>query len=110
MLIAEKLFWSLTLIACLAGCNPDANSSDRQEDSLAIREEFAHSPVRSPEESLKMMQLETGFTIQLAAAEPLVVAPVAVTFDETGRLWVVEMQGYMPDMAGTGEDSPTGKI
>ena len=110
MLIAEKLFWSLTLIACLAGCNPDANSSDRQKDSLAIREEFAHSPVRSPEESLKTMQLETGFTIQLAAAEPLVVAPVALTFDERGRLWVVEMQGYMPDMAGTGEDSPTGKI
>jgi mono/diheme cytochrome c family protein/glucose/arabinose dehydrogenase len=110
MLIAEKLLWSLTLIACLAGCNPDANSKDRQRDSLAIREEFAHSPVRSPEESLKAMQLETGFTIQLAAAEPLVVAPVALTFDERGRLWVVEMQGYMPDMAGTGEDSPTGKI
>ena len=110
MSIAEKLFWSLILIACLAGCNPDASSHQRQRDSLAIREEFASSPVRSPEEALKTMQLEAGFTIQLAAAEPLVIAPVALTFDDKGRLWVVEMQGYMPDTAGTGEDSPTGKI
>jgi mono/diheme cytochrome c family protein/glucose/arabinose dehydrogenase len=108
--IAEKLFWSLIFVACLPGCNPDANSNERQKDSLAIREEFANSPVRSPEEALKTMQLEAGFTIELAAAEPLVNTPVALTFDERGRLWVVEMQGYMPDTAGTGEESPTGKI
>ena len=104
MSIAEKLFWSLILIACFAGCNPNASSDDRQRDSLAIREEFASSPVRSPEEALKTMQLEAGFTIQLAAAEPLIIAPVALTFDEKGRIWVVEMQGYMPDTAGTGEE------
>jgi mono/diheme cytochrome c family protein/glucose/arabinose dehydrogenase len=91
-------------------CNPGTSSDDRQKDSLAIREEFANSPVRSPEEALKTMQVEAGFTIQLAAAEPLVNTPVALTFDERGRMWVVEMQAYMPDTAGTGEDSPTGKI
>ena len=110
MSIAEKLFWSLTFIVCLPACKPGSSSDDRQKDSLAIREEFANSPVRSPEEALKTMQLESGFTIQLAAAEPLVNTPVTLTFDERGRLWVVEMQGYMPDTAGTGEESPTGKI
>ena len=110
MSIAEKLFWLLILIACLAGCNPGADSKDEQKDSLAIRAEFANSPVRSPEEALKLMQLEDGLTIQLAAAEPLVNTPVALTFDDRGRMWVVEMQSYMPDTAGTGEESPTGKI
>ena len=56
----EKLFWSLILIAWLPGCNPDANPNEGQKDSLAIREEFANSPVRSPEEALKTMQLEAG--------------------------------------------------
>src|SRR5215204_106383 len=110
MSIAEKLFWSLTFIVCLPACKPGSSSDDRQKDSLAIREEFASSPVRSPEEALKTMQVEGGFTIQLAASEPLVNTPVALTFDERGRLWVVEMQGYMPDTAGRGEESPTGKI
>lgn len=110
MSIVEKLFWLLLLITCLAGCRQGADSNENVKDSLAIREEYATSPVRSPEEALKAMQLEEGFTIELAAAEPLVNTPVALTFDERGRLWVVEMQGYMPDTVGTGEENPTGKI
>jgi mono/diheme cytochrome c family protein len=68
------------------------------------------SSVLSPEESLKHMQVEDGFSVELVAAEPLVVAPVAMTFDEFSRIWVVEMQGYMPDTLGSGEDMRTGKI
>lgn len=68
------------------------------------------SPALTAEESMKTMKLEEGFTVKLVAAEPLVNSPVALTFDEKGRIWVVEMQSYMPDTAGTGEDAPTGKI
>ncbi len=68
-------------------------------------------PVLTPEESLKHFQLEEGLAIRLVAAEPLVQAPIALQFDASGRIWVVEMMGYMPDTAGTGENSnPNGKI
>ena len=30
----------------------------------------------------------------------------AAEFGERGRLWVVEMTGYMPDVDGTDEDAP----
>ena len=36
--------------------------------------------------------------------------PVAMTFAPDGRLWVVEMRGYMPDVDGTGEGKPNGRI
>jgi hypothetical protein len=36
--------------------------------------------------------------------------PVAMTFDEDGRLWVVEMRGFMPDIDGEGEDDPVGRV
>ncbi len=36
------------------------------------------------------------------AAEPLVQDPVAISFDGDGRLWVVEMLGFMADIDGTG--------
>lgn len=68
------------------------------------------SPLLSPEEALESMQLDDRFRIELVAAEPLVVRPVFMRFDERGRLWVVEMPGYMRDIDGTGQDDPSGRI
>lgn len=51
------------------------------------------SPV-SPDESLKWFQLDDGLRIEIAAAEPEVVDPVAVRFDEDGRMWVAEYRDY----------------
>ena len=56
------------------------------------------------------MHLEDGFAVKLVAAEPLITAPVAMTFDKDGRIWVVQMNDYMPDTLGIGEDKPTGKV
>lgn len=56
------------------------------------------------------MEVEDGFEVELVASEPLVVAPVAMTFDNRGRIWLAEMEGYMPDTLGTGEDAPVGRI
>ena len=36
--------------------------------------------------------------------------PVAMTFDEDGRIWVVEMRGFMPALDGTGENAAIGRI
>jgi hypothetical protein len=41
--------------------------------------------------------------IELVASEPMVQDPVVITFDGDGRLWVVEMRGFMPDIDGNGE-------
>ncbi len=48
----------------------------------------------SLEEALKAFEIAPGFRIELVAAEPLVVDPVAFAFDPKGRLVVVEMRGY----------------
>lgn len=71
---------------------------------------FSESPVVSPEQSLKLLETEEGLEISVVAAEPLVQTPVAMLFDRKGRIWVAEMTGYMPDVVGTGEDIPNGKI
>jgi hypothetical protein len=42
------------------------------------------------EESLKRFQLDPGMKIELVAAEPDVAQPVYITFDERGRMWVVQ--------------------
>lgn len=67
-------------------------------------------PPLSPEEALKAFKIEEGFRIELVAAEPMVEAPIAISFDDQGRLYVVEMRGYMRDVEGTTENEPTGRI
>ena len=58
---------------------------------------------KSPEESLACHLTEPGFEIRLVAAEPLVRDPVAIAFDETGRMFVVEYGDY-PQGPPAGED------
>lgn len=41
---------------------------------------------------LSSFQVKPGFRLELAAVEPMVTAPVAMAFDENGRLFVVEMR------------------
>ena len=57
----------------------------------------------SPEESLKYLKTEPGLRVELVAAEPMVVDPVAVAWDERGRMFVVEDRGYP---VGPGKDKP----
>jgi len=47
-----------------------------------------------PDDALQHFQLAPGLRIELVASEPDVVDPVAVRFDERGRMWVVEMGDY----------------
>jgi len=72
--------------------------------------ETPDSPVRTPEEEMKTFQIEKGFEVQLVAAEPLVEAPVHIQFDADGRMWVLEMRGYMNDIDGSEEKLPVGSI
>lgn len=69
------------------------------------------SPPLSPEEALRSFELaDPELEIELVAAEPLVQDPIAIQFDAEGRLWVVEMLGFMQDIDGTGENDPVGRV
>src|SRR5260221_14407570 len=56
------------------------------------------------------LQVVSGFNKRLVPPKPLIAPPIALSFDEKGRMWVGEMMDYMPHTAGTGEDAPTGKV
>ena len=97
------------LVACAGSCK-NTTGENTHPDSLAIRKSIAEAPQLTPQESIKKMHIEDGFTVKLVAAEPLIAAPVAMTWDKQGRIWAVDMQDYMPDTVGTGEDQPIGKV
>ncbi|MRH99006.1 c-type cytochrome [Kriegella sp. EG-1] len=63
-----------------------------------------------PNVSLENYQIEEGFNLKVIASEPFLEAPVAMDFDNSGRMWVVELKGYMPNLEGTGDHLPSGSI
>jgi mono/diheme cytochrome c family protein len=65
---------------------------------------------KEPKISLEKYKIEDGFELSVIASESFFKAPVAMDFDNKGRMWVVEMIGYMPNIEGVGEDEPNGKI
>ncbi|MEM9142637.1 MAG: PVC-type heme-binding CxxCH protein, partial [Bacteroidota bacterium] len=48
----------------------------------------------SAEDSKRHIQVPEGFEVTLYAAEPNIINPIAFTWDENGRLWVVQSQDY----------------
>src|SRR6266404_7678460 len=56
--------------------------------------ELPRIPPKEPADALKSFKLRPGFRIELVASEPLIRSPVAMDFDENGRLFVVEYPEY----------------
>jgi putative membrane-bound dehydrogenase-like protein len=64
-------------------------------DEPSIRpDEVRRVPPTEPNKAVATCAVRTGFRLELMVAEPLVVDPVAMAFDENGRLYVVEMRDY----------------
>jgi putative membrane-bound dehydrogenase-like protein len=61
-------------------------------------------PALSPEEAIAKMTVPPGFKVEIVAAEPQIVNPVAMTFDERGRVWVTESLEYPRAEPGPGQD------
>lgn len=59
---------------------------------------------------LSSYHVEDGFHMQALVSEPLIEAPIAISFDDLGRIWVLEMPGYMRSLEGINEEAPVGRI
>ncbi len=53
----------------------------------------------TPEEAARRMKLPDGFSVRPVAAEPMIRQPVSISFDDRGRMWVLQYLQY-PNYAG----------
>lgn len=68
------------------------------------RQDRPPGPPLSPEEAIAKMTVPPGFSVELVASEPDLVNPVAMCFDEQGRIWVTESLEYPRRSPGPGRD------
>jgi mono/diheme cytochrome c family protein/glucose/arabinose dehydrogenase len=64
----------------------------------------------APEDALKTFYMPPGYRVELVASEPLIQEPVAIDWDTDGRLWAVEMPGFMANITGSTERDPIGRV
>lgn len=83
------------LIWCMGIAHP-AIAQDVEQDSLErdYAVDLPRIAPHEPEDTAETFVIDPAFEMQLVAAEPLVHDPIAMAFDEKGRLFVVEMRGY----------------
>jgi len=78
----------LSLWLVVFGCRALAAESEPDAGQLP------RIPPTEPKKALATFKIKPGFRVELAAAEPNVRDPVALSFDEYGRMYVVEMRDY----------------
>ena len=65
-----------------------------EQPKLDGTKDLPRFPALAPADAVKSFKMKKGFRIELAAGEPLVNSPIAMAFDESNRLFVVEMRDY----------------
>lgn len=62
--------------------------------SVDAEKDLPRYPAVAPKDAIATWQVKKGFKLELAANEPQVRSPIAVCFDERGRMFVCEMIDY----------------
>jgi putative membrane-bound dehydrogenase-like protein len=79
-----------------------SRDADERNDAVELR----RFPLKDPADSQREFVVRPGFRVELVAAEPLLRSPVAIDFDEDGRLYIAEFPEYNqyanPKYAGKG--------
>jgi putative heme-binding domain-containing protein len=74
------------------------------DEPVPYHQDRPPGPALSPEEAIAAMKVPDGFSVEVVASEPEIVNPVAMTFDERGRIWITESLEYPRKAAGPGRD------
>src|SRR4030095_17249753 len=64
----------------------------------------------TPAEEAKRFWLPPGFKLEPVLTDPDILEPAQIAFDGNGRMFVLELRGYMQDADATGELDPVGRI
>ncbi|HEX4945608.1 MAG TPA: c-type cytochrome [Blastocatellia bacterium] len=108
--LSPKL-WRAFAWLCISLASVGLTSCSRQLTWPApVQKVPEESKPLTPEQSMKTVVMPPGYRLELVASEPLVQDPVAIEFGPDGRLWVIEMPGFMPENADQDSREPSGRI
>ena len=81
----------------------DLNLKGGKVKEIVPKDLVPEAPILNLEQALKRFDVHPDFELEVIASEPMVFDPIIAIHDAKGRLWVVEMTTYMPNLEGVGE-------
>ncbi len=106
--LRDRMVGLLTVLLAVGVTGPAAWAQPPASRTKPARPETAAAGPLRPESEARSFQCESGLRVELVAAEPMIESPVAMAFDDRGRLYVAENRGY-PNGPGPGQP-PAGRI
>ena len=97
---ARRVVFFLVILLAMS-LTRDGSAADAE---IPHNQDAPPGPALSPQEAIAKMSVPPGFKVELVACEPMLVNPVAMTFDERGRVWVTESFEYPRREPGPGRD------
>ncbi|HKQ38613.1 MAG TPA: PVC-type heme-binding CxxCH protein, partial [Verrucomicrobiae bacterium] len=95
----------MNLVTALSLCGlPVMAFAAATADVLPWRYDEPPNEPYSPQEAIQHMKVPDGFTVELVGSEPDIVNPIAMCFDDRGRIFVTESVEYPRKPAGPGRD------
>jgi glucose/arabinose dehydrogenase len=111
MLRVVSRIWTIAVaLAVTLGAQGPQRSPANRPWPPGVQKISGDSPALSPQDALKTFYMPPGYQVELVASEPLIQEPVALDWDLEGRLWAVEMPGFMADVRGSNEHDPIGRV
>ena len=88
-------FSTIIAVAILGSCTsqPEPNLEKYSDEDIAnhdtLKVDLNHPDlnVLSPQESMALMEMQPGYSLQLVASEPMVQEPVLVVWDGDGKMY-----------------------
>ncbi len=79
-------------------------------EAVFAQEVSLKAPPLSPEESIKKMEIQPGYSMVPVLSEPTIHEPSVIAWDGNGRMYVVEMRTYMQEIDGKDQLTPTSRV
>jgi len=89
---------AVAVVAIALAASPEVIGADETPTGVVdYGDELPRIPQTAPADAPATMVVRPGFAADLVVTEPLLASPVAIAWDEDGRLFVAEMRGYSED-------------
>lgn len=100
----QRLIFAAVILCFFLGQLNVAVGQDTKAPLIPHAQDRPPNDPRDPVTAAKMMTVPDGFTVEVVAAEPDIVNPVAMAIDERGRFWITESLEYPRREPGVGKD------
>lgn len=92
------------LLCLICSAQLQASGDNGKRNGLQTDSLIGLPEPQSPAASMKLAQVPEGFTLELFASEPDIGKPIAMDWDERGRLWIIETVAYPNSIRGRNDD------